>query len=43
LAAAERAARDEASKKHKTVGNGGKKPESQPLSLFETPAEEGDL
>ncbi len=42
LAAAERAARDEASKKHKTVGNGGKKPEPQPLSLFETPTEEGD-
>lgn len=42
LAAAERAARDEESKKHKIGGNGGKKPEPQPLNLFDTPAEEGD-
>jgi PRTRC genetic system protein E len=42
LAAAERTARDEANKKHKTVGNGGKKPEVQPLSLFDTPDQEGD-
>ena len=42
LVEGERAARDEASKKHKTVGNGGKKPEPQPLNLFDTPAEEGD-
>lgn len=54
LAEAERAAREEARKKQKTVGNGGKKaepaeaeakpapPSAQTLSLFDAPAKEGD-
>lgn len=53
LAEAERAAREEARKKQKTVGNGGKKaepaeteakpapPSAQSLSLFDAPAKEG--
>lgn len=53
LAEAERAAREEAKKKQKTAGNGGKKaepaepdvkpapPSAQTLSLFDAPAKEG--
>jgi PRTRC genetic system protein E len=41
LAAVERMARDEASKKYKAVSNGARRPEAQPLNLFDTPNQEG--